>query len=223
MQYDCILSLSGGMDSGTLLAELVYQKKKPLAIGFVYPSKHNEYEIAAARKLAKFFNVPFMVVNTTDVFNGISSNLLRHGGDIPEGHYNDESMKKTVVPGRNTIFTSILTGMAESRGIPEIYIGIHSGDHAIYPDCRPRYYASMRSVIQDATENKVTLLAPYIHMDKTYIIAQGKKVGMPYELTRTCYKAQLKACGMCGSCCERLEAFANNNMEDPIEYVPKTI
>jgi len=146
---------------------------------------------------------------------------LLTGGDIPEGHYEDESMSRTVVPGRNIIFASILTGVAWSLGAEEVWLGIHQGDHAIYPDCRPEFYRAMNEAVTLGTDGKVVLKAPFLDTNKTGILRRGLFLNVPYGYTRTCYKEQEIACGKCGSCQERLEAFAECGLTDPVEYETK--
>jgi len=181
-------------------------------------SKHNPYEQACAEKLCEHYDVEFIQIDLTAISQHLQSNLLKSGGDIPEGYYSDESMVATVVPGRNTIFMSILIGIAQTRNASIIACGIHSGDHAIYPDCRPAFFYAMDNVTEVVTENKVTMVAPFLYGNKESILEWGFENGVPYELTRTCYKDQEKSCGKCGSCVERLEAFAAHVVEDPIEY-----
>lgn len=216
-----ILSLSGGMDSGTLLGDLLDNSYQVKAFSFLYGSKHNPYELAAATKLCQYFNVDHTPIDLTEAFGDIQSNLMKTGGDIPEGHYNDSTMSQTVVPGRNHIFASILAGIAESLGYDAVALAVHSGDHAIYPDCRPLFIEKLKESVQVQSENKVTVIAPYLYMDKESIIRQGLKFNMPYELTRTCYKDQPIACGKCGSCVERLEAWTKIGLRDPIQYEEK--
>lgn len=218
MSKKVLVSLSGGMDSVTVLGRAIYEGHRVEAIGFLYGSKHNKYENAAARDVAEYYNIPFILMDLSPVFKGLESNLLLTGGDIPEGHYEAENMRQTVVPGRNGIFTSILAAIAESRKLDEIWLGIHSGDHTIYPDCRPEWYMAMRKAVEVATDGATTLYAPYLEGNKTTIIADGETFNVPYHLTRTCYKDQPLACGKCGACQERLEAFAANNLWDPVRY-----
>jgi len=214
-----LISLSGGMDSSTLVAWFIDNDFKVNCINFTYGSKHNKYEIESARKINSYYNLPKLLeLDMSYIFENMRSNLLLSGGNIPEGHYNDESMKLTVVPGRNTIFASIMYGIAESREIGFISLGVHQGDHHIYPDCRTEYINSLRATIDFASDSKVGVLAPFISIDKSGILEIGKRLDVPYELTRTCYKDQLLSCGKCGSCMERLEAFKNINVIDPITY-----
>ncbi len=213
-----IVSLSGGMDSATVLAEALAAEREVIAVGFCYGSKHNPFENEAARRLAVHYGLPFKLIDWTGVADGFKSNLLCSGGPIPEGHYQEATMSLTVVPARNLIFSSILAGLAWSVEAGEIWLGIHAGDHAIYPDCRPEFYRAMRAAVETGTDNRVTLIAPFLEVTKVEILRRGLGLGVPYGLTRTCYKDQPRACGKCGACQERLEAFQRNGVKDPVEY-----
>lgn len=227
-----VLGVSGGMDSTTLLAHYLNEGYEVHACIFTYGSKHNPYENAAARKIIIGYNHFFeshgedfrifpYEFDLTRVFSPFSSNLLRSGGDIPEGHYNDENMRKTVVPGRNLIMASIMAGLAESIGAETVSLGVHSGDHHIYPDCRPEFISYLSTTVELSTDGKVAVDAPFSGIDKAGILKIGYSLGAltpPYELTRTCYKDQPMACGKCGSCRERLEAFEIIGKKDPVQY-----
>jgi 7-cyano-7-deazaguanine synthase len=206
------------MDSTTLLASLLDQGYEVAPFQFIYGSKHNKYETAAIRALRSHYGIDIPIIDLTEAFSGIKSNLLKSGGSIPEGHYNDSNMSITVVPGRNSIFISVLVGIAESIGAEMVALGVHAGDHHIYPDCRAEYIQAMNQAMYLASDRKVRLHAPFLLLNKTHIVAQGLKLGVPYHLTRTCYKDQPIACGKCGSCQERLEAFTKNKTQDPLEY-----
>jgi len=374
------MGLSGGLDSSTLLAILLDNDEDVLCLGFEYGSKHNKYEIEAAKKIANYYNVDYKLIDLTNVGKILKSNLLLSGGSIPEGHYQQENMKLTVVPGRNLMFASILAGYAESNDCQAIALGVHQGDHcipydefvtsdygkvtindlnvgdqilskniktgvvsfkevvkkvnngiredilnirttggrllsltsnhkvfqversnftrhygwdkkiievpaeklkvgdwlltpmtnrelienmnkigdskivqikeitngkpklvfdieveenhnffagkgsgllvsnSIYPDCRKEFIKTLDSCIYLSTDRKVEVITPLINMDKSEIVSEGLDLEVPYQLTRTCYSDQDKSCGRCGSCNERLEAFARNGVEDPIEY-----
>ena len=220
-----VMGLSGGMDSTTLLGMLLNEGVEVNACHFQYGSKHNRYEILALNKIMNFYKgygVPLVlhVLHLEKTFAGFKSNLLQGGGEIPEGHYAEESMKQTVVPGRNMIFASIMAGLAESIGATTIALGVHSGDHHIYPDCRAEFISSLKETIVLSTDHKVDVVAPLIAEDKTSILQIGYdlRIEVPYRYTRTCYKDQPHSCGKCGSCRERLEAFTNIQKEDPITY-----
>ena len=218
-----VVSLSGGMDSTAVLAEALDRGYDVLAVGFTYGSKHNTYENAAAINVAEHYNVPFTLIPLTAVARHLKSNLLIDGGDIPEGHYEEETMSQTVVPGRNMIFASILAGIAWSNDADSVWMGVHSGDHAIYPDCRPDFVDAMNEAMQLGTDERIHLETPFLHANKTSVIDGCDRYNVPWHLTRTCYKDQPIACGKCGSCQERLEAFAANSIEDPIGYETREI
>jgi 7-cyano-7-deazaguanine synthase len=221
-----VIGLSGGMDSATLLGHLLDQGSEQVhCCSFYYGSKHGQWELKAAQDLVEFYQIQGLPVighriDISKAFNEFKSNLLLSGEDIPEGHYEHESMSQTVVPGRNLILASIMAGLAESVGAGVVALGVHSGDHHIYPDCRPGFITALHSVILASSDGKVIIQAPFLNLDKTGILKIGYNLNpqTPYHLTRTCYKNQGVSCGKCGSCTERLEAFANINCQDPIEY-----
>ena len=220
-----VMGLSGGMDSATLLGMLLDKGAEIQACHFNYGSKQNAYEDDAVLKIIEYyrqkgFKIQYHHFLVASIFSAFQSNLLQSGGEIPEGHYEADSMKLTVVPGRNLIFASILAGLAESVGAESIALGVHSGDHHIYPDCRDSFIRSLRETVKESTDGKVNVIAPLIAEDKTSILRIGYALQypVPYYLTRTCYKDQLHSCGKCGSCQERLEAFNNIGKNDPITY-----
>lgn len=223
-----VISFSGGMDSATLLWDVKATSPKDevvIAVNFIYGSKHNQYEREAARALS--VRAPGLVkyreIDLTPVMAGFKSDLMLTGGDVPEGHYEAKSMERTVVPARNVIFASILSGIAWSEGADRVYLGVHAGDHAIYPDCRPEFVEAMGEAVRTGTGNKVRLFAPYLDIDKADILGIGLRLNVPYQLARTCYKAQPVACGKCGSCQERLAAFAKHQTADPADYETRDI
>ena len=214
-----LVSLSGGIDSAVTLFLALEQKREVMAFGFRYGSKHNLYENGAASKICQRYKIPFKIINMEEVMRDFKSALLLDGGEIPEGDYKEENMAQTVVPARNLIFASILAGIAESNDCQEVWMGTHGGDHFIYPDCRPESITAISLAINLCTGGKVRgLVTPIEHMTKAEVVAEGIRLGVPFELTRTCYKNQVYACGKCGSCRERLEAFEKNNHKDPITY-----
>ena len=217
-----IVSLSGGMDSATVLALALEKGREVLAVGFTYGSKHNRYENEAARKIAEHYAVSFRLLDLTPIMGEFRSDLLLSGGEVPEGHYAEEAMRRTVVPFRNGIFCSILAGIAGSVEAGELWLGVHAGDHFIYPDCRPEFVLHMETAIRKGLDrDEFRLKTPFLQCTKQDILHAGfnMKRQVPYELTRTCYKDQMPACGKCGSCRERLEAFQLLGKADPIEYV----
>ena len=223
---------SGGMDSFTLLnhvdAELNTHKDTETltAISFNYGQRHSK-ELAYAAAVCKELHIPQICVDLTGLTRLLSNSSLTNSSiAVPEGHYEAESMKQTVVPGRNTIMLAIAMGIAENavlttalegqRARALVYYGAHSGDHHIYPDCRPEFYATMQDAFEEATNRHVSLVAPYINGDKKTILAIGDRLGLDYGKSWTCYKGEERPCGVCGSCQERGEAFAAMGMIDPL-------
>lgn len=213
-----ILSLSGGLDSTTLLAHLINKGVKVFPVFFNYGSKHNQYEMQSIEKIFDYYQLNNSQIIHLPYMHKFKSNLLLNQEEIPEGHYNDLNMAKTIVPYRNLIFISILAGIAASNDCQRIALAVHQGDHFIYPDCRPDFIRSVNESIALGFEPPVSLYTPFINKSKSDIVNEGLKLQVPYNLTRTCYKNQETACGKCGSCFERLEAFQLNNTIDPIYY-----
>ena len=213
---DCILILSGGMDSTTLLFD--YQERIALAISFDYGSNHNAKEIPFARLHCERLGIKHLVIPLDFMGQYFRSSLLEGDAAIPEGHYADENMQSTVVPFRNGIMLAIAAGMAESNGLQNIMMANHGGDHTIYPDCRPAFVEAFDAATQAGTFNGVRLLSPYCHLTKGQIAARGKALGINYAETWSCYRGGDKHCGKCGTCVERQEALAEAGISDPTEY-----
>ena len=216
--------LSGGLDSTTLLYDLVnkYGSKNIIAFSFNYGSRHNKFELAKAKATCEKLGVEQKEFSLKEIFNNFKSALLAHedSEEIPSGHYEDKNMFKTVVPFRNGILLSIAVGLAESLNIKEVYYGAHSGDHSIYPDCREDFLEAICRASEKGTYIKVKIKAPYLKMNKISILKKGLKLGVDYSLTHTCYNPNKKgaSCGKCSSCTERLEAFNKNKEADPLIY-----
>ena len=220
------MGLSGGMDSATLLGILLDQGYEVHCCSFKYGSKHMDYEMDSAEDIVIYylergFPVHRHIFDLREVFHPFDSALLNNTGEqIPEGHYNDENMKRTVVPGRNMIMASIMAGYAESIKADAIALGVHSGDHHIYPDCRPEFIKFLNLAILNSSDGNIRVETPLLYEDKFSILKIGYALNpaVPYHLTRTCYKDQSESCGKCGSCQERLEAFGKLGIKDPIAY-----
>ncbi|MBR1698822.1 MAG: 7-cyano-7-deazaguanine synthase QueC [Bacteroidales bacterium] len=208
-----LLVYSGGLDSTTLLHE--YRDSIVLAVTFDYGSKHNAREIACARENCKLLGIRHMVIPLGFIGQYFKSDLLLGGGEIPEGSYAEENMKSTVVPFRNGIMLSVAAGLAESYGLDTVLLANHSGDHAIYPDCRPEFVEAMDAAVKAGTYEGIRVVSPYCDITKRDIALRGKAIGLDYSLTYSCYKGGEKHCGKCGTCTERKEALEGF---DPTEY-----
>lgn len=233
-----VVGLSGGLDSAVCLAHMLKQNANVLlAVNFDYGSKHNPFERKCARQIVAWYNsmlmhkkmepILFKQFDLVEMMSKINygSALMRGGEEIPTGHYNKETMKKTVVPCRNMIFISILAALSENiildgekAGMIELVLSTHAGDHHIYPDCRPAFNNSIKTAVAAATEGKVVPEFPFQDLTKVQIVKMGLEMKVPFHMTRTCYTDNEVACGRCGACQERLEAFRLNNAEDPLPY-----
>jgi len=225
-----VVILSGGLDSTVLLAKEVAERgaEKVKALSFNYGQRHS-LELVHAKAIVSWYNVLHRVANITpfDLFQGSSQTSTNV--DVPEGHYEEPSMKLTVVPNRNMVMLSIAAAYAISRGLHEIAYAAHAGDHAVYPDCRPQFVDWLNGTLEHALykEQRVRIIAPFIQpsfqggygsFTKTDIVKLGAKLGVPFDLTYSCYNGREKHCGKCGTCNERREAFTLAGVEDPTEY-----
>lgn len=212
-----VIILSGGMDSTTLLYDIKSQGYDVYALSVNYGQRHKK-ELRLAKKTCLNLNIPHKIIKLKALNELAPSSLTRKEINVPEGHYEDETMKLTVVPNRNMVLLSLATTYAISLKAKKLFYGAHAGDHAIYPDCRKEFIDKMREVIKIADWVCVDLEAPYWDIDKGDIAIKGKQLGVDYSLTWTCYKGRKKACGKCGACQERLEAFKKAGVKDPVKY-----
>ncbi len=216
MTKDTLMVVSGGMDSTTMLHE--YADRIALAITFNYGSNHNAREIECARYNCERLGIELVVVDMPFVGQLFESSLLSGADAIPEGNYDDDNMRSTVVPFRNGIMLAVAAGLAESRGLKHLMMANHGGDHAIYPDCRRGFVDAMSRAIAEGTYDRITIDAPYTDITKTDIARRGAALGIDYSHTYSCYKGGEKHCGRCGTCTERRQAFADAGLPDPTEY-----
>lgn len=216
MMKDGVIIVSGGMDSITLL----YERKDEIALGisFDYGSNHNAREIPFARMHCERLGIRHLVINLSFIHQYFKSSLLSGADKIPEGSYDDDNMKSTVVPFRNGIMLSIAVGIAESEGLKKVFIANHGGDHAIYPDCREEFIEAIDAASQAGTYEHVCILAPYTNITKTDIALRGKQLGIDYSETWSCYKGGEVHCGKCGTCVERKQALREAGLEDTTQY-----
>ena len=215
-QKDSVIIYSGGLDSTTLLYE--ERERVALAVTFDYGSNHAAREIACAKHHCALLGIEHLVIELGFMSRYFQSSLLSGAADIPDGNYDEENMKSTVVPFRNGIMLSIACGLAESRGLKRVLIANHGGDHAIYPDCRPTFVDAMNAAMQAGTYEGVQLAAPYTNISKADIIRRGARLGIDYGATYSCYRGGEHHCGTCGTCTERREAFLEAGIPDPTKY-----
>lgn len=213
-----VVLCSGGMDSVTALYWARREHTVTAAVSFDYGAKHNAREIPFASGHARAGGTRHEIIGLDFVNRLFTSDLLKSGGDIPEGHYAAENMKQTVVPFRNAIMLSIACGFAESVGATGLVIAAHGGDHAIYPDCREDFMQAIGQAMRLGTYAQVQLLRPFIAHTKGDIAREGATLGVDFGQTWSCYKGGAIHCGKCGTCVERREAFAVAGLVDPTVY-----
>ena len=239
---NAVISISGGRDSTCLLLKLLEDGYNVKAYSFQYNQKH-QIELKKAKKNIKFlqskgFQITHQIIDLTDIFSDSNSTLKNGGEKIPEGNYNVSNMKNTVVENRNIIFSSIIYGKALSwankiNDDVKITLGVHSGDHCIYKDCRPESINMSKELfkISNWGSERVDYIAPFVYINKAEVLEQGinamKNIGFDNNTikkilknTHTCYNPNSKgeSCGKCGSCNERIDAFNKNKIKDPIKY-----
>ena len=250
MNKQAVLSLSGGMDSSTVLLHLLANDYEVTALSFDYGQKHN-VELERAAELVEYldkngYSVKYQKITLQGLVPLLNSNLVEGGDDVPEGHYEEDNMKDTVVPNRNKMFSSIIQAVALSIANAKdcevkIAMGIHAGDHAIYPDCRQEFrdadYEAFKQGNWDA--EKVSYITPYLNGDKFDILVDGQsacfKLGIDfdevYKKTNTSYKPikhyhrpetnayEWYSDYKSASSVERIEAFIKLGRKDPVNYI----
>jgi 7-cyano-7-deazaguanine synthase len=214
-----ITLISGGMDSVTALYQSAEEHQVVGGLSFHYGSKHNDKELPLAKFHCDKLGISHTIIRLNFMADLFDSDLLTSGGDIPDGHYEEQTMKQTVVPFRNGIMLAIAAGLAESRDAEALVIAAHSGDHAIYPDCREPFMQAMADAMRLGTYVGIQLLRPFISTDKAGIANLGQRLGVDYAMTWSCYKGGDIHCGTCGTCVERREAFLLAGVPDPTVYL----
>jgi len=213
---------SGGLDSSVLLYQLVKEGNDCYPLSIIYGQRH-KLEVVFAESISKSLGIleRHKVLDLSNIQCLLPSSLTG-SSEIPNGHYEDESMKSTVVPNRNMILLSIAAGYAQGIKADSVAYAAHAGDHAIYPDCRPAFISSIRDTIKLGTgwilDEGIELITPYVNFGKDRVVKLGKKYGVPFESTWSCYKGGRYHCGVCGTCVERKEAFKLAQVTDPTIY-----
>lgn len=220
-----VVLLSGGIDSTTCLAVAIDRcgAESVTALNMYYGQKHKK-EIKSARSVAKHYGVDYYEVNMANVMTSSDCSLLKHSSKmIKHGAYSEQIKEaegkpvETYVPFRNGLFLSVAAAVAVSIGADVIMYGAHADDAAgsAYPDCSVDFVKSMNEAIKKGTGGQVALEAPFAEKTKSEVVAEGIRLGAPYELTWSCYEGKRKPCGKCGTCIDRAKAFAANNKKDP--------
>jgi 7-cyano-7-deazaguanine synthase len=210
---------SGGLDSVSLSHKVAAERELAGLVSFDYGQRHAK-ELDFARACARRLSVPHKLIDIRAIGKHLSGSALTDSIDVPDGHYAEETMRITVVPNRNAIMLAIAFGIAAGAKLDAVATAVHGGDHFIYPDCRPGFINAFQHMQDHALDGyaKVELYAPYVHVPKSAIVADGARYGTPFAETWSCYKGGDIHCGTCGTCVERREAFHDAGIEDPTEY-----
>jgi 7-cyano-7-deazaguanine synthase len=213
-----LVLFSGGLDSTVLAAQLQADGIETRLLSIDYGQRHAK-ELNKAEKIAQALSLPHRMLRLPDLGPLLGgSSLTDDQVELPEGHYAEESMKATVVPNRNMILLALAGGHALSIGFNTIAYAAHAGDHTIYPDCRPEFADAMEKALGLADWQNLNLHRPFVNFSKEDLVRTGNELGAPLELTWSCYAGREKHCGKCGTCVERIEAFALAKVVDPTEY-----
>lgn len=226
MGKSIVVVLSGGLDSTVALFRTRYEYPHYdlRTISFNYGQRHNKELEFAKIQSNQVGALSHHEVNLTSLIGVLSESgsSLVSSTDVPDGHYAEESMKATVVPNRNMIMASIAAGYAVSIGAVGIVLGVHGGDHFIYPDCRPPFFDSLATTIRAGNlgfiDGGFFIYTPYIFNTKNDIALDAFRFGVDIMYTWSCYKGEKNHCGRCGTCVERLEAIASTGKHDPTPY-----
>ena len=217
---------SGGVDSTTCLGMAVkeYGRENVIALSIYYGQKHDK-EIKAADDVAKYYNVEHIKLDLSKMFEYSDCSLLSHSGkDIPKESYAEQIMKtegtpvSTYVPFRNGLFIASAASIALSKGCSKIMYGAHADDSAgnAYPDCSKAFNDAMNTAVYEGSGKRLSIEAPFVGMNKSGVVKLGLEIGVPYELTWSCYEGHDEPCGKCGTCIDRIAAFEANGVKDPI-------
>lgn len=224
-----VVLFSGGMDSTTLLFDVISNGYQAIGLSVHYGQKH-KVELVFAAAMTKKREIEHHVVDLAAIKGLIAGSALTGSGPIPEGHYAAENMAQTVVPNRNAILLSLAYGLATSIKAAKVCTAVHAGDHAIYPDCRPGFIKAFEEMEQESITREIygircpQLYAPFLNMSKADIVKHGASMEVPWEETWSCYNGDLSLgqCGRCGTCVERIEAFSLAGVLDPTRYQDKS-
>lgn len=213
-----LVLLSGGLDSTTLLADRVAAGTAKVALSVDYGQRHIR-EMSAALDIAEHYAIQHEILDLRGWGRLLTGSALTDRSvEVPHGHYADESMKATIVPNRNATLLMAACGVAISFGCDQVLTAVHAGDHPIYPDCRPEFIELASQTVIAATDGHAMIAAPFVHWTKTDIARHADELGVPIQLTWSCYEGNDVHCGECGTCVERIEALQDANVTDPTPY-----
>jgi 7-cyano-7-deazaguanine synthase len=214
--------VSGGIDSCTLLYDLLNQGFETHALTFVYGQKHSK-EIEAAKRITSKLQIEHKIIDISAVKEILNSSALINANvpipEVPESVEHYDTLQSTIVPNRNSIFLSLAIAFAVNIGANNVYYGAHASDRGVYPDCRREFVDAFAHAERLATDNfELKVEAPFVNSQKSDIVRLGNKLGVPFGITWSCYQGGDTHCGTCSSCRERKRAFVEADIKDPTEY-----
>ena len=214
-----IVVCSGGLDSVVLAHKTAAEEELLALLSFDYGQRHKK-ELVCAADCAEHLGVPHLLLDISSLGRLLSGSALTDQVAVPEGHYAEATMKSTVVPNRNVVMLAMAFAVGAARGAEAIAAAVHGGDHFIYPDCRPEFVEAFQEMEDLALAGvaRLTLRTPFVHASKADIVTVGARLAVPFEKTWSCYQGGERHCGRCGTCVERLEAFALAEVADPTSY-----
>ncbi len=215
-----VILASGGMDSATAAYEARERGYQPYFMHTSYGQRTEGKEFDCAKRQADELDAEFLHVETSHLATIGGSSLTDDGMAVEDADLDSDDVPNTYVPFRNANLLSMAVSCAEANDCDAVFIGAHSEDFSGYPDCRPAFFEAFQQVVNVGTKDDTTieLVAPFVEWSKTDIAERGVELGVPYELTWSCYREAEPACGTCDACAFRLQAFLNVGVHDPIEY-----
>lgn len=215
-----VVLLSGGLDSQVLAEHLISKGDQLYCLSIHYGQRHNK-ELAFANEFTRSRDLPHITLDLSGLNALLTSSSQTGNIPVPDGHYTENSMKLTVVPNRNMMLLSMAIAWAVDLKADRVAYAAHSGDHTIYPDCRPEFVEAMNRAAQLADWHQVQIYTPFVEMTKADIVKEGARLGLDFKGTWSCYKGLSEHCGACGTCVERKEAFELSGVPDPTIYIPE--
>ena len=215
-----VVVCSGGMDSVTLAYHVKKERELSRLVSFDYGQRHKK-ELDYAALTAADLNVKHDIIDISNIAIYLTGSALTDDVEVPDGHYEEENMRATVVPNRNAIMFALAYGVAAGENASAVAAAVHAGDPFIYPDCRPEFLDAFRAMENCALEGMwdVDFYAPFVNQTKADIARIGSELNVPFEKTWSCYKGGDQHCGRCGTCVERQEALYLANVPDPTTYI----
>lgn len=209
--------LSGGVDSAVTLAAELERGREVVTLAVDYGQRHGR-ELGNAQAIAAHYKVPHAEFDMSGWGKLVTSALTTTEITVPYGHYAAPEQRSTVVPNRNAVLLMAAAGIGVSQGCDLVIIAAHQGDAAIYPDCRLDFLMAISKAVGLATDGEIAVEAPFLLCDKAGIVRVGGRLGVPFNLTWSCYEGGNIHCGNCGACVERMEAFELAEVADPTVY-----